>query len=188
MTAVAPAGASQVCVCTFVDRGALPRYPGAMQRQLDRLLLRRTGRARPARRPLCRRGSWSWLRLPLRLWLRPFLRSCLRRSIGSRGRKHRSQRGLRAKRFADISTQPPHRNIRLVRGALVLSISSLAPLALGAFAIASALAPQRFAGSTAPIALGATAIASALARQRLIASALASQRSGVKQPRAWRLA
>jgi hypothetical protein len=96
---------------------------------------------------------------------------------------------LRAWQFADISTQPPHRNIRLVHGALVvLAIASFAPLALVALAIASALAPQRFAGSTAPIALGTSAIASALATHRLLASALASQRSGVERPRAWRLA
>jgi hypothetical protein len=129
------------------------------------------------------------LRPSLRLCLRPSLHLWLHRSTRQKASNRRPQRGLRAWRFADISTQPPHRNIRLVHGALVvLAISFFAPLALGAFAIASALAPQHFAGSTAPIALGATAIASALARHRLIASARASQRSGVERPRAWRLA
>jgi hypothetical protein len=113
----------------------------------------------------------------------------LHRPITSKGGNHRSQRALRAGRFADISTQPPPRNIKRDRGNLIVpEISFFAPLALGAFAIASALAPQRFAGSTAPIALGAAAIASALATHRLIASALASQRSAVERPRAWRLA
>jgi hypothetical protein len=130
----------------------------------------------------------SGLRPQLRLWLRPSLRSCLHLAIGSRGLARPSQRALRAGRFADISTQPPGRNIKRNRGSLiVLSILS-ASLALAACAIASALAPQRFAGSTAPIALGATAIASALATHRLLASALASQRSGWRRPRAWRLA
>jgi hypothetical protein len=125
----------------------------------------------------------------LRLCLRLSVHLWLHRRIERQARNPRSHGGLRAWRFADISTQPPHRIDRLVRGALVvLSISFLAPLALGAFAIASALAPQRFAGSTVPIALGTTAIASALATHRLIASALASQRSGVERPRAWRLA
>lgn len=145
----------------------------------------RLARLRRGRRP--RRSSG--LRPSPRLWLRPSLRSWLHRSIWPLDLHCRWQRGLRAWRFADISTQPPHRNIRHIRGALVvLAIASFAPLALGAFAIASALAPQRFAGSTAPIALGATAIASALATHRLIASALASQRSGIERPRAWRLA
>jgi hypothetical protein len=134
------------------------------------------------------RGS-SGLRLALRLCLRPSLRLWLHRSIEPKARNRRSQRALRAGRFADISTQPPHRNTKRDRGNLIESeISFLAPLALGAFAIASAPAPQRFAGSTAPIALGATAIASALATHRLLASALASQRSGRRRPRAWRLA
>jgi len=54
-----------------------------------------------------------------------------------------------------------------------LAAHPLAPLALGAFAFASALAMQRsLAASAAPIALGATAIASALAPQRLLSSAL----------------
>lgn len=124
-----------------------------------------------------KQGS-SGLRPALRLCLRPSLHLRLQGRIEPKARDRRYQRGLRARRLADISTQPPHRNIRLVRGALVvLAISPLA-FALGAFAIASALAPQRFAGSTAPIALGATAIASALARQRLVA----------ERPRAWRLA
>ena len=96
------------------------------------------------------------LRPELRPCLRPSLHLWLHRPTGPKARNRRSQRGLRAWRFADISTQPPHRNIRLVHGALVvLSISFFAPLALGAFAIASALA---------------------------------SQRSGVERPRAWRLA
>jgi hypothetical protein len=52
---------------------------------------------------------------------------------------------LRAWQFADISTHSPGRNIQSNRGDLiVLAISLLAPFALGAFAIASALAPQRF--------------------------------------------
>jgi hypothetical protein len=128
------------------------------------------------------------LRPSLRLCLRPSLHLWLHGGIEPETRNRRPRRGLRAWWLADISTQPPHRNIKSNRGAqVVLSISPLA-FALGAFAIASALAPLRFAGSTASIALGATAIASALARQRLIASALASQRSGVKRPRAWRLA
>jgi len=51
----------------------------------------------------------------------------------------------------------------------------LAPLALGAFAIASAPATHRsLAASAASIALGASAIASALATQRLLASPLAA--------------
>lgn len=124
----------------------------------------------------------------LRLALRLCLRLWLHRSIEPKARDRRSHRGLRTWALADISTAPPHRHIEQGRGALaVLSISPLA-FALGAFAIASALAPQRFAGSTAPIALGTTAIASALARQRLLASALASQRLGSKRQRAWRLA
>ena len=125
----------------------------------------------------------------LRLWLRPSFRLRLHRSVRPETRKSRPQRGLRAWRFADISTQPPGQNVKWKRGDLVvLAISLLAPLALAACAIASAPDPQRFAGSTAPIALGATAIASALATHRLLASALASQRSGSERPRAWRLA
>lgn len=153
MSAGIPVGASQVRACALVDIRALPRYPGAMQLRLDRCLLRRAGRgSRPGRRPLRRRRSSSSLRPPLRLWLRPCLRSCLRRSIGSQGRKLRSQCGLRAGRFADISTHSPVQNIKSNRGDLIArAISLLAPLALGAFAIASALAPQRFASSTAPI-------------------------------------
>jgi hypothetical protein len=133
------------------------------------------------------RGS-SALRLTLRLCLRLSFHLWLHRPIEPKARNRRPQRGLRAWQFADISTQPPGRNIKRNRGSLiVLSILSASP-ALAACAIASALAPQRFAGSTAPIALGATAIASALATHRLIASALASQRSGSNRPRAWRLA
>jgi hypothetical protein len=141
------------------------------------------------RQQLADNRASSGLRPALRLWLRPSLHLRLHRSTTSKVRNCRSQRALRAGRFADISTQPPHRNIKRDRGNLIESeISFLAPLALDAFAIASALAPQRFAGSTAPIALGATAIASALATHRLLASALASQRSGRRRPRAWRLA
>ncbi len=165
MTARIPPRTPQTRKRTFVDICAERGYPGAMEHQ------------------------HTALRPSLRLCLRPSLHLWLHRSVEPEAHGRRSQRGLRAWLLADISTQPPHRNIRLVRGALVvLAISFFAPLALGAFAIASALAPQRFAGSTAPIALGATAIASALARQRLIASALASQRSGIERPRAWRLA
>jgi hypothetical protein len=159
MTARIPPKAPQTRICAFVAIGAERSYPGAMKRPLTAL--------RPS----------------LRLSFHP----CLRVSIGPEARNRRPQRGLRAWRFADISTSPPNRHIEQDRGALVvLSISSFAPLALGACAIASALAPQRFAGSTAPIALGASAIASALATHRLIASALASQRSGWRRPRAWR--
>lgn len=140
------------------------------------------------RQQLAGNRASSGLRPALRLWLRPSLHLRLHRSTTSKVRNCRSQRALRAGRFADISTQPPGRNIKRNRGSLiVLSILS-ASLALAAFAIASALAPQRFAGSTAPIALGATAIASALATHRLLASALASQRSNSKRSRAWRLA
>lgn len=143
----------------FVDIGAEQSYPSAM-------------------RP----------HIALRHWLRMSLRPCLHSSISLQARNRRPQRGLRAWTFADISTQPPHRNIRLVHGALVvLTISPLA-FALGAFAIASAPALQRLAASTSSIALGASAIASALATHRLLASALASQRSGSERPRAWRLA
>jgi hypothetical protein len=156
--------ASQIRKCAFVDICAERGYPEAMEQ------------------------PHTALRPSLHLCLRPSLHLSLHRSIEPQPRNRRAQRGLRAWRFADISTQPPHRNIKSNRGTLiVLSISPLA-FALGAFAIASAPAPQRFAGSTAPIALGATAIASALARHRLIASAPASQRSGVERPRAWRLA
>jgi hypothetical protein len=124
----------------------------------------------------------------LRLWLRLSVHLTLHRFDRPEASKRRSQRGLRAWRFADISTQPPGPTIKWNRGDLVvLTISPLAS-ALGAFAIASAPAPQRFAGSTAPIALGARTIASALATHRLLASALASQRSGSERPRAWRLA
>lgn len=190
MIAVAPARASQTCLSTFVDIRALPSYPGAMERWLDGFLPHCTGRvSRPARCPLCRRRSSFWLRPSFRLWLRPSLRSSLHGPIGSQGRNRRSQRALRAGRLADISTRSPVQNIKSNQGNLIaLAISLLAPLALGALAIASALAPQRFADSTAPIALGATAIASALATHRLLASALASQRSGVERWRAWRLA
>jgi hypothetical protein len=190
MTAGMPVGASQIRVCTFVDIFALPSYPGAMESCSDRLPQRRSRRlARPARHPLRHHRGSSCLRPSLRLWLRPSLRPSLHGPIDLQGLDRRSQRRLRAWRFADISTQPPGRNIKSNRGNLiVVSISFSAPLALGAFAIASALAPQRFAGSTAPIALGATAIASALTTHRLIASALASQRSGSNRPRAWRLA
>jgi hypothetical protein len=140
------------------------------------------------RQQLAGGGGSSPLRLTLRLSLRLSLHLWLHRPIEPKAPKRRPQRGLRAWRFADISTQPPGRNIERNRGSLiVLSILS-ASLALAACAIASALAPQRFAGSTTPIALGATAIASALATHRLLASALASQRSGPKRPRAWRLA
>lgn len=124
------------------------------------------------------------LRSTLRLWLRPSFRQSLHNQIEPNARNCRSQRGLRAGRLADISTQPPVQNIKWNRAApIVLAISSVAPPALGAFAIASALAPQRFAGSTAPIALGATTIAApSQATLRLIASALASQRSGFDWP------
>ena len=160
MTARIQLGASQMRLSAFVEIGAERSYPGAMKRPHTAL--------RPS--------------------LRLSLRSCLRGSIGSKARDRRPHHGLRAWALADISTSPPHRHIEQGRGALVvLSISPLA-FALGAFAIASAPAPQRFAGSTAPIALGATAISSALARQRLLASALASQRFGSKRQRAWRLA
>lgn len=190
MIAAAPAGASQLRLSAFVDIGALPHYPGAMEHWLDGLPPRRAKRvSRSACQPLRRRGRSYSRRPSLRLWLRRPLRSCLRRSIGSQGLDRRSQRGLRAGRFADISTHSPGRNIKSNRGApIVFAISSLAPLALGTFAIASALAPQRFAVSTPPIALGATAIASALATHRLLASALASQRFGFKRLRDWRLA
>jgi hypothetical protein len=190
MTAGMPVRASQICVCAFVDICALPSYSGAMELWLNTVPRRRSRRGlRPALRPLRRHRSSHSLRPPLHLWLRPTLRSCLRCLIGSQGFQRRSQRGLRAWQFADISTQPPGRNIKSNRGNLIaLAISLATPLALGALAIASALAPQRFAGSTAPITLGATAIASALATHRLLASALASQRSGVERPRAWRLA
>ncbi len=141
------------------------------------------------RQQLAGNRGLSALRLALRLCLRLSFHLWLHRSIEPKARKRQSQCALRAWRFGDISTQPPGRNIKRNRGTPIEpEISFFAPLALGACAIASALAPQRFAGSTAPIALGATAIASALARQRLIASALASQRSGVERPRAWRLA
>lgn len=134
---------------------------------------------------LCRRQRRS---SALRLCLRPSLHLWLHRPIEPKAPKRRSQCGLRAWRFADISTQPPGQNIKWIRrNLIVLSILS-ASLALAACAIAFALAPQRFAGPAAPIALGATAIASALATHPLIASALASQRSGSKRPRAWRLA
>jgi hypothetical protein len=135
---------------------------------------------------LCgRERGWWGLRPTLHLWLHPSLRPRLHDSIDPKVRNRRSQRGLRAGRLADISTQPPVRNIKSNRAALiVLAIRSVAPSALGAFAIASALAPQRFADSTTPIALGATAIAPPLqATLRLIASALASQRSGFDWPR-----
>lgn len=179
MTAVAPAGASQIRLSTFVDTCALRSYPGAMELGNSPIHWRRN-----------RRALRSSSRHPsLRLWLRPSLRSSLHGSISSQGLDHRSRRGLRAWRLADISTHSPGRNIKSNRGApIVLAISLVTPLALGVVAIASALAPQRFAGSTAPIALGATAIASALARHRLVASALASQRFGFERRRAWRLA
>ncbi len=131
MTARIQLRASQIRKRAFVDICAERGYPGAM--------------ARPH----------IALRPSLRLCLRPSLRLWLHRSAEPKARKRRPQRGLRACRFADISTQPPHRNIKSNRGALiVLSISPLA-FALGTFAIASALA---------------------------------SQRSGVERPRAWRLA
>jgi hypothetical protein len=130
------------------------------------------------RQPLAGNRASSGLRPALRLCLRSSLHLWLHRSIAPKASNRRPQRGLRGWRLADISTQPPHRNIGLVHGALVvLSISPLA-FALGVFAFGSALAPHRFAGSTAAIALGATAIASALARQR----------SDSERPRAWRLA
>jgi hypothetical protein len=130
------------------------------------------------RQSLAGNRASSGLRPALHLCLRSSLHLWLHRSIAPKASNRRPQRGLRGWRLADISTQPPHRNIRLVHGALVvLSISPLA-FALGAFAFASAPASQSFTGSTAPIALGATAIASALARQR----------SDSERPRAWRLA
>lgn len=103
-----------------------------------------TCRPNDRQRPAGSQGT-SGLRLALRLCLRSSLRLRLHRSIEPKDRKRRSKRRLRAWRFADISTSPPNRSIRGDRGApVVLSISSLAPLALGAFAIASALASQRF--------------------------------------------
>jgi hypothetical protein len=157
-------------------------------RPLVRVWDRRAGRG--DRQQLAGNRASAGLRPSLRLCLRPSLHLRLHRSTTSKVRNCRSQRALRDWRFADISTQPPGRNIRRNRGSLiVLSILSASlALALAACAIASALAPQRFAGSTAPIALGATAIASALATHRLLASALASQRSGGRRPRAWRFA
>jgi hypothetical protein len=177
---------TQIYKCTFVDTQAEPSYPDAMQSWLHELPLRcnhsGTDRALPRER-----GS-SALHAVLRVWLRLSFRPMLHDPIEPKARKCRSQRGLRAVRLADISTQPPVRNIKWNHAApIVLVISSLTPLALGAFVIASALAPQRFAGSTAPIALGATAIAApSQATLPLIASALASQRSGFDWPRDWR--
>jgi hypothetical protein len=133
--------ASQTRKRAFVDICAERGYPGAMEH------------------------PHIALRPSLRLCLRPSLHLWLHRSIESKVGNRRSRRGLRAWRFADISTQPPHRNIKSNRGALI--VLSISPLAF---------------------ALGAFAIASALARQRLIASALTSQRSGVERPRALRLA
>ena len=122
------------------------------------------------------------LRRRLRLSLRPRLR----RTVDLKTRLRRSQGALRACRLADISTPPPTRNIRQAGGAgVVLAISPLA-FALGIVATAFASALQHFAGSTAPIALGASAIASALATHRLLASALASQRFGIERQPAWR--
>lgn len=93
----------------------------------------------------------------------------------------RSQRRLRAWRFADISTEPPNEHSTATGTVLVvLSILSLAALAPAACAIASALAPQRFCSASA------TVIASALAPQRLIGCALRSQRFAVNRSRGWR--
>lgn len=126
-----------------------------------------------------RAASQSPLRLPLRKWLRLSLPLSLRGPVSHEGRKTRPQRRLRAWRFADISTPPPGRSIKSVIAVVIaLSIFS-APLALGACAIATALAPQRF--STA----SATVIASALAMtQTVTGSALPWQRSAVRS-RAW---
>lgn len=180
MTAATATGAIRLCARVVVNACVALSYPRLMESRLDGCCspYARLG-ARSACRPSRLRTSSFSLRPSLRLWLRPSLRSCLHRLIGSDALDRRFQRGLRAQRFADISTHSPGPNSKSNRGdRIVLESPLCAPLALGAIAIAAALAPQRFAGSTAPIALGATAIAPAPARQRLFS----------KRPRAWRLA
>ena len=98
MTARIQLRASQTRICAFVDIGAERGYPGAM------------------RPPTALRPGFA---CPFAL--------CLRGSIGPQASNRRPQRGLRCRRFADISTQPPHRNIRLVHGALVV-LSSVTTL------------------------------------------------------------
>lgn len=176
-----PSGAIRFCAHIVVDIQTALSYPDDME-----LWLKAVAR----HRPLAWSGGSLWLRPFLRLILRPLLRPSLHGKFGPGRRKCRSQHGLRTYGFADISTQRPGRNTTCIQVApIVLVVSFLAPLALGACAIASAPAPQRsLAPSAAPIALGATAIASALATQRPPASALASQRLASERPRAWGLA
>ena len=70
---------------------------------------------------------------------------CGRLATSAKAGFSRSQRGLRASRFADISTSPIGRCMgRVRRSPLRESVRLLAPVAPGAIAIASALAPQRF--------------------------------------------
>jgi hypothetical protein len=114
---------------------------------LHAVSLRVPARRRPrlARFPM-RRGGRLPLRPSLRPRLRPSCRPTLRPATRPDRRKRRSQRRFSAWRFADISTLHQGRDMKCNLAApSLLSIipSSLAPLALGAFAIASALATQR---------------------------------------------
>lgn len=103
-------------------------------------------RPHPAHLPM-RRGGRSRLRPSLRPRLRPSLRPTLQLAMGPDRHKRRWQRRLPARRLADISTLHLGRDMKCNLAApMLLSIvaaSSLAPFALGAVAIASALATQR---------------------------------------------
>lgn len=109
-------------------------------------------RPHPAHLPM-RRGGRSPLRSSLRPRLRPSLRPTLQLATGPDRRKPRWQRRLPARRSADISTLHQGRDMKCKLAApTLLSIvpaSLLAPLALGAVAIASALATQRLDSATA---------------------------------------
>jgi hypothetical protein len=113
-----------------------PRIPRSqMQRHL------RASRLADIREP-AGAGSVSRQRRPsCRPCGRPFGRLAPR----PKGRLPAALRRLRALRFADISTSPKGRCMSSVRRSdPFISELPLAPLALGAIAIASALAPQRF--------------------------------------------
>ena len=82
--------------------------------------------------------------LRLRLRLRPSLRPSFRGRVGLKTPYLPVQRPLRGFRLSDIPTPPPHLNITAGRTVVLSFFSLLAPLALGACALASALASQRF--------------------------------------------
>jgi hypothetical protein len=126
-----------------------------------------------------------FLRFALRPWLRLSLPLSLRGPVEPKGRYRAPQRGLRARRFADIPTPLPIQNT--TKEVIVMfSIHFLsASLALDACATTSALVRQRFSITKA------TVIALVLATpppQPITGSALAPQHLAVNRSLPWGLA